>query len=170
MSRIELGYISGFHGIGGWVKVFSYTDPKENILNYPNWLLCHQGNWVPFKLENSKLTPRSVVAKLASLDDRTTAEKYIKARIAIEEQDLPVLSSDEYYWRDMLGLTVVNTTGQTLGQLKSIMQTGANDVLEIIGDNQRYLIPYTIGTHVIKVDIQNALITVDWDLSDDDSV
>lgn len=167
MSRVELGYISGFHGLAGWVKVFSYTDPKENILNYSNWLLLHKGDWIQFKLENSKLTPKSVVAKLFSLDDRTEAEKYLKAKIAIEEEDLPTLVQGEYYWRDLLGSTVINMTGEILGKLKAIIQTGANDVLEITNENKRYLIPYTFGVHVLKVDIHNALITVDWATSDD---
>ncbi len=163
MSLVELGYISGFHGVAGWVKVFSYTDPKENILNYPNWLLLYKGDWLEFKLENSKLTPKSVVAKLSSLDDRTQAEKYLKAKIAIKEQDLPPLTDGEYYWRDMLGLEVVNVTGESLGRLKSIMQTGANDVLEVVDeDNKRCLIPYTLGIHVLKIDLKKGVISVDW--------
>ena len=160
---VELGYLSGVHGVKGWFKVFSYTDPKENIFKCFNWLILHQGSWLDFKLEQSKLTGKGLIAKLSGINDRNCAEKYLKARVAINSSELPKLKEGEYYWRDLVGLYVTNKSNQSLGVVKSIMQTGANDVLMIVDEDKRILIPYIRDMYILDIDLQNQLITVDWD-------
>ncbi|AUD78419.1 ribosome maturation factor RimM [Kangiella profundi] len=160
-----VGKLNGASGIKGWVKVYSYTDPKENILNYSPWYLKLDGQWQKVSIINGREQGKTVVAQLEGCNDRNTAESYRGVEIAIEESQLPQLEDGEYYWRDLIGLTVVNLAGEELGTVKKMMETGANDVLVVkTASKEELLIPYVPEYSVMKVDLDSKQITVDWEL------
>lgn len=160
-----VGKLNGASGIKGWVKVYSYTDPKENILNYSPWYLKLDGQWQKVSIINGREQGKTVVAQLEGCNDRNTAESYRGVEIAIEESQLPQLEDGEYYWRDLIGLTVVNLAGEELGTVKKMMETGANDVLVVkTTSKEELLIPYVPEYSVMKVDLDSKQITVDWEL------
>ncbi|WP_018625497.1 ribosome maturation factor RimM [Kangiella aquimarina] len=160
-----VGKLNGASGIKGWVKVYSYTDPKENILNYSPWYLKLDGQWQQVSIINGREQGKTVVAQLEGCNDRNTAESYRGVEIAIEESQLPQLEEGEYYWRDLVGLTVVNMAGEELGTVKKMMETGANDVLVVkTASKEDLLIPYVPEYSVMKVDLDSKQITVDWEL------
>ncbi len=161
-TRITLGKISGVFGVKGWVKVHSYTDPREKIVDYGRWQLKHQGQWREVELADGKRQGKTVVAKLVGLDDRNEAELYRGAEIAIFQKQLEQLSEDEYYWHQLEGLKVITTEGVELGSVHHLLETGANDVLVVKGDRER-LVPFTVGHTVTEVDLDKQVITVDWD-------
>lgn len=160
-----VGKLNGASGIKGWVKVYSYTDPKENILNYSPWYLKLDGQWQQVSILNGREQGKTVVAQLEGCNDRNTAESYRGVEIAIEESQLPQLEEGEYYWRDLIGLTVVNMAGEELGTVKKMMETGANDVLVVkTTSKEELLIPYVPEYSVMKVDLESKQIMVDWEL------
>jgi len=163
---ITLGKISGVFGVKGWVKVHSYTDPREKIVEYKTWQIKHQGKWQTVELAGGKRQGKTVVAKLIGLDDRDEAMLYHGDEIAIRQQQLGQLEEGEYYWRQLEGLNVQTTDGLELGKVHHLLETGANDVLvvrEESGDKKERLIPFTIGHAVVEVDLSAQRITVDWD-------
>ncbi len=161
-SLISLGKISGVFGVKGWVKVHSYTDPREKIVEYGRWQLKHQGQWREVELQAGKRQGKTVVAKLVGLDDRNEAELYRGDEIAILPSQLESLEEGEYYWRQLKGLSVVTTEGVELGTVHNLLETGANDVLVVKGERER-LVPFTVGHTVTDVDLEAKIITVDWD-------
>ncbi|ACV26249.1 ribosome maturation factor RimM [Kangiella koreensis] len=162
-----VGKLNGASGIKGWVKVFSYTDPKENILNYSPWYLKLDGQWQQVLIINGREQGKTVVAQLEGCNDRNTAESYRGVEIAIDESQLPQLEEGEYYWRDLVGLTVVNVAGDEMGTVEKMMETGANDVLVVkTASKEELLIPYVPEYSVIKVDLESKQITVDWEFDD----
>ena len=96
------------------------------------------------------------------MNDRTEAESWIGLNISVDEADLPELDASEFYWRDLIGLTVEDVKGVELGEVIDIMQTGSNDVL-LLKDNagKSLAIPW-LDDVVIKVDIENGRIIADW--------
>lgn len=162
-----VGKLNGASGIKGWVKVFSYTDPKENILNYSPWYLKLDGQWQEASIINGREQGKTVVAQLEGCNDRNTAESYRGVEIAIDESQLPQLEDGEYYWRDLVGLTVVNVAGDEMGTVDKMMETGANDVLVVkTASKEELLIPYVPEYSVMKVDLESKQITVDWEFDD----
>lgn len=163
---IMLGKISGVYGVKGWVKIHSYTDPIEKIVEYSTWQLKRQGQWREVKLEGGKRQGKTVVAQLTGLDDRDEAMLYRGDEIAIYPQQLGQLQAGEYYWRELEGLDVVTTEGVELGKVQHLLETGANDVL-VVKDTKdakrERLIPFTQGHAVTEVDLDAQRITVDWD-------
>lgn len=164
-EKIIVGKINGVHGVKGWVKVFSETDPREGITQYNPWFLKQQGVWREVKLESGRRQAKTVVAKLEGYDDRDESLLLNGALIGINPEQLGVLSENEYYWRDLMGCRVVNQQGIELGLVNRLIETGANDVLVVISekDSREHLIPWTLGHAVIEVDLEHDLITVDWE-------
>jgi 16S rRNA processing protein RimM len=162
MTEVILGRIAGVFGVRGWVKVFSHTEPREGILKYQNWLLKRGNGWQAVKVEDGKPHGKSVIAKLADVDDRETAAELLDAEIAVPREDLPQTGDGEFYWSDLEGLQVVHRDGRLLGKVAYLMATGANDVLVVDGDGE-CLIPFVMGEVILDVDLGKGRISVDWD-------
>ena len=163
---IQIGYIQGVFGIKGWLKVFSFCRPKEQILRYTTWQLHFNGDEKSFPIEQGKEHGAGIIVKLAGIDTRTQAEALNKATIWVPVSDLAQLSKDEYYWYQLIGLNVETIEGQSLGIIEHLIETGANDVLVVtnIANKQQILIPYIRGKVVKQVDLDQKLMIVDWQI------
>lgn len=161
-DTIQAGRITGLYGIRGWVKVYSYTRPRDNIIQYSPWLVKLNGQWRSFEIAEARVHGKGVIARLEGYQDRTQATELIGSDIEIRREQLPELSEDEYYWSDLEGMEVRTNSGQSLGTVDHLLETGANDVLVIKGERER-LIPYLRGDVIVDIDRQTNTITVDWD-------
>ena len=157
-----LGRIAGLFGVKGWVKVFSYTEPREAILEYDRWFLKQDDVWQATKVAEGKRHGKSVIARLEGIDDRETAAGLIGRDVAIERDDMPGPEDGRYYWSDLEGLKVVHRDGTELGRVAYLLETGANDVLVTDGAKER-LIPFVADKVILDVDIAAGVITVDWE-------
>lgn len=159
---VDIGRIAGVFGIKGWIKVYSYTDPKENILNYNPWYLSGQGATVCYHVVDGTHHGKGIIVKLKAINSREDAAKLNGQNIVINRDQFGPSGKDQYYWIDLTGLNVVTGVGQVLGKVDSLIETGANDVLVVKGERER-LIPFIQGQFVKKVDMEAGEIIVDWD-------
>jgi 16S rRNA processing protein RimM len=176
---LVVGKITGGHGIKGWVKIHSYTDPQENFLRFGHWMLRRPGGVEPIDFDDGRVQGKGLVAHIAGVDDRTLAESYSGLEVAVPAGSLPVLEEGDYYWSQLQGLQVWcrdrnrqdSDERVLLGNVDYLIETGANDVLVVkpsagsIDDRER-LIPYLPGDVVKAVDLDRAVIEVDWFLED----
>ncbi len=158
---IVVGRIAGVYGVKGWVKIYSHTQPLENILSYSPWLITLEGEWQPIEVEVGKRHGKGVVAKLKGYEDRDEALKLRGVDIAIRSEQRALLDENEFYWSDLIGLRVVSREGIEFGHIDSLMETGANDVLVVKGEQQR-LIPYLRPQVVKSIDLSASQMVVDW--------
>ena len=159
---ISVGKISGVFGIKGWVKVFSYTEERSNILQYSPWLLKKANDSKTFKVLDGNLQGHVIIAQLEGICDRDQAANLIGSEIFITHEQLPKAASGEYYWSDLIGLKVENTIGVDFGVISGLLETGANDVVVIHGDKER-CIPFLQGQTVVRIDLEAGKMLVDWD-------
>lgn len=160
---IELGYIAGAHGVKGWVRVHSWTEPREAILDYRPWLLGDECRAVT-ALEGGR-HGKTVIAALPGVEDRDQALALVRQKIAVRRSQLPPPPPGVYYWADLQGLEVVTTEGLALGRVARMLETGANDVM-VLEDGQERLVPFVVGQTVTRVDLDAGLIEVDWNPED----
>jgi 16S rRNA processing protein RimM len=158
---INVGAVFGVFGIKGWVKVFSYTDPRENILNYSPWHLDWNGERTAFMVTEGRRHGKGIITHLQGIDTREEAGRLCGARISIAREQLLPLPANQYYWSDLVGLTVYTRSGRELGRVKSIIETGANDVLVLDGERER-LIPFVLREVVEHIDLAAGTMRVDW--------
>ena len=167
VTEICLGSITGSHGIKGWLKVYSYTDPVEAIFDYSPWILRKGDSEQRIVVKKGQLHAKKLVANLAGVDTRNQADELAGFEIYIAKAALPELDEGDFYWFQLVGLDVVNRDGQGLGKVGHMMETGANDVMVVRPtdesiDNEERLIPYVDGEVVLKVDREAREILVDW--------
>ena len=157
---ICVGHILGAQGIKGWVRVFSNTSPRENIVKYSPWLIEQGDTLKPTRVEG-RLQGKNVLARLEGIEDRNQAEELIGCQLYIEPQQLPRLQAGDYYWSDLIGLAVESLAAEPLGVVESMMETGADDVMVLNGDRER-LIPFVMDDIVREVDLDAKRLVVDW--------
>ncbi|NVJ61770.1 MAG: ribosome maturation factor RimM [Gammaproteobacteria bacterium] len=168
---VVVGKITSAFGVKGGVKVFSYTKPRLNIVNYDPWFLKVEGDWREFKGVKGRQQGKSIAVELHGVEDRNAAEKLSGTLIGITSEQLPELNDDEFYWRDLEGMSVINLQDVPFGKVSHLIETGSNDVLvvhETAAEREEgkkrkeRMIPFTKQA-VIDIDKESRIITVDWD-------
>jgi 16S rRNA processing protein RimM len=157
---VILGHVSGVHGVQGWVRIHSLTEPREAIFEYQPWLLGESRESV--RVLRHEGQGNRLIARLENAEDRDQAEALVAREIAVYRDQLPPLPGDSYYWTDLVGLSVRLEDGSPLGTIERMLATGANDVMVVRGDRER-LIPFVPGPYVKKVDLAAGEVVVDWD-------
>lgn len=142
--------------------MFSFTRPREAILDYDRWFLSQDGEWRPAKVVEGKQHSKTVIVRLDGVHDRDQAAALIGKDIAISRDDLPKTEVGSYYWADLEGMQVLHRDGTELGEVAYLMETGANDVLVTKGERER-LIPFIADQVILDVDFAKGIITVDWE-------
>lgn len=163
-----LGQVTSVFGTQGWVKVYSYTEPRDNIFQYPEWRLGGGSELSSYKLLTGRWHVKALLAKLESIDDRDRASSLCGSEIRVATSELAPLEEGEYYWYQLEGLRVMTADNQDLGAVDHLIETGANDVLVIRPDsasmdNRQRLIPYLPEQCVTDVRLESGLMIVDWD-------
>ncbi len=160
---VIMGRVAGAYGIQGWLKIQPYTAEPGNLADYRTWWLGNETQgWRELDVLQSALHGRTVVAQLMGCHDRNTAEKYKGLLVAIPRNRLPVPDEDEYYWSDLIGLSVVNEAGEHLGVVDTLQETGANQVLCVTGRNGEIILIPFIASAIKQVDLAGKVIRVDW--------
>jgi 16S rRNA processing protein RimM len=162
-KTVVLGRVSGLFGVTGWVKVFSYADPRDAILDYPAWLISINGEWCRYELVEGRRHGKTIIARLRGVDDRDSASALVNATIGVKRSALPEAEAGRYYWSDLEGLSVEDSAGKPLGAVAYLLETGANDVLVVRQDEREILIPFVTGEVVKGVDLAKGVISVDWE-------
>ena len=161
-KRIVIGKVGGPFGVKGWIKLLSWTEPRDKITRYPAWQLKLGGGWREWKVVEGHAHGKGVIARLEGVTDRDQATALMGAEIAVWRSELGETKPGEYYWADLIGMDVELESGRPLGKVDGLMATGANDVLVVKGERER-LIPFIHGQVIKRVDTAKGLIQVDWD-------
>lgn len=179
-DAIEVGRIVGAFGIKGWIRVQPFSSDPKALFSSRRWFLRPSETAGPrppmlpplLRITHSKEQGDGVVAAAQEVPDRTAAEALKGARIFIARSSFPTAGTDEYYWIDLIGLTVVNRDGAVLGSVTDLLDTGVHSVLRVRRpdaapgaslDESERLIPF-VAAYVDDVNLAERRITVDWGL------
>ena len=149
------------------MRLASFTAPPEGLLGYQHWLLRRKRGadawdaWRRVQLETVKPHGQGFIASFGCVRDRDAAAALAGAEIGVRASCLPPLEADEFYWRDLMGLTVIDQDGRTLGVVQGLIATGAHDVLAIKGCDE-VLIPF-VAAYVTAVLPGEGRICVRWE-------
>ncbi|WAJ71237.1 ribosome maturation factor RimM [Catenovulum adriaticum] len=168
-NNIVVGRLGAVYGIKGWLKVSSFTDEPESIFSYSPWSVGRDKLWQEVNIVEWRRHNKGLIVKLENVDVREKAQLLTGMDICVSPEQFPDLSEDEYYWRDLVGLSVVNLNGYNMGVVKSLLETGSNDVLVVKGNTNdafsisERLIPLIEDQVIKSIDTDTKLITVDWE-------
>ncbi|MBO4576185.1 MAG: ribosome maturation factor RimM, partial [Neisseriaceae bacterium] len=156
-NLVPMGYVKQATGIKGWIKIKADTEFADGLMDYQRWFLGRNGNWQEYTPESGKLAPDGFQAKLVGIDDRTSAETLKGMTIAVLREDFAATDDDEYYWTDLVGLTVKNPQGEILGVVSGLQESGAHDILVVKGAEKQILIPF-VAQFILTVNLSEKLI------------
>ena len=163
---VIMGRIVAPYGIFGWVKILPDTETIDGLFDYDTWWIGTDNTWQEFEIETAKVHNDVLVAKLTGVDDRDAALRCKGKQVAVPRDQLPEADEGEYYWSDLISLSVKNKQDIDFGKITDVFETGANDVLVVNIDgapkSSERLIPF-VADVVLEVDITAKTMLVDWD-------
>ncbi len=179
-DAIEVGVVVGPWGIKGAFKVHAHATDPQALFSSRRWFLqppASQGPRRPalpllLRVTQAREQGGVVVATAQEVADRAAAESLHGARVFVARSSFPTAGDDEYYWVDLIGLSVLNREGVTLGTVVDLIDTGAHSVLRVCRPNvapdstaelAERLIPF-VAAYIDSVDPAARLIRVDWGL------
>ncbi len=159
-NLIAVGRVSGTHGIRGQLRLRSYSGNLATLQAvHQVTLRLPDGSCRVYPLSRVTRHGESFLLTLGGFDTINQVLGLVGSELCLCREQLPEPDEDEYYWQDLLGLTVVTDRGQVLGAIGDIMETGANDIYLVHGNGHDYLIP-AIGDVVTKVDLATRTMTI----------
>jgi len=180
---IEVGYVAAAYGIRGWIKVEPHADDASALLHARRWWLLPAPapgvvtpsvapatgvEVVGIKIAQSREHSGTVVAQATGVSERNVAEALKGRRVWIRRVDFPTPEEDEFYWVDLIGCTVLNEQGESLGEVSGLIDNGAHQILQVAyqlpeGGAGERLVPF-VDAYLRTVDIAGKRIVVDWGL------
>lgn len=166
-SLIKVAELKKPYGIHGWLWVFSFTEDREAIFDMQPWVINTAMGQKTLTVKNWRQQGKGYVVQLSEVPDRNIAETMFGVSIWAEKDNLSALAEDEYYWADLIGLTVISQSENvSLGRVKELFETGAHAIMVVEPtadsvDGEERLIPWhkqTIG----DVNLLDNTIRVDW--------
>lgn len=181
-DAVEVGRIVDAWGVKGWIKVQPFASDPQALFSSKRWFLKPAddaavkrpasaqpaGQPLPqlLKIVQAKNHGDVVVAQVQEVEDRSGAEALRGARIFVGRSSFPTADPDEYYWVDLIGMSVVNREQEALGTVVGLIDTGPHSVLRIQPADpqaEERLLPF-VAAYVDDVNTAEKRITVDWGL------
>ncbi len=163
-----MGRVVDAFGIRGWVKIEPFTEYLDSLLDYKTWWL-HPRNKADLKqaylVDEVQVHGKVLVAALKNIGDRDQALALKGMTIIVSRADFPEAEEDEYYWHDLMKMQVILKSGEVLGQVINMMETGAHDLLVVENAQKKQILIPFVEQYVLQVDRETKIITVDWDLA-----
>lgn len=164
---LEVGTVGKAHGIRGQFKLYSASNQPENFLHYPEIILaCATGKLLTLSLDAIRLQGNFAVVSSSSITTRNQAVALTGCRVWVKEDHLPTLGDDEFYWRDIMGASVISRAGDEIGVLTNIFTAGSTDILVIKNGAEEVLIPaqpnflHAVTTSQIIVDLPPGMLEI----------
>ncbi len=160
-AYLLVGRILGPHGISEELKVKIYSGNSFNFCNDREIFLQHKKNndFMVFNIRQVRGSLKNIILSLKKFDDRDHASALTGMDIWMAKKDLQHPDKDEFYWYQLIGMTVMTCEGNTMGTLDHIIETGANDVYVVKQGENEYLIP-ALKDVVESIDLNKGIIIV----------
>lgn len=158
-DKFRVGVIANTHGIRGEVKVFPTTEDVTRFKKLKEVLLDTGKGDLKLEVEAARFFKNLVIVKFKGIDNINDIEMYKGKDLYVTRENAIPLNEGEYYLADIIGADVYTDDGEKFGELKDILETGANLVYVVMHDGKEVLLP-VIPECVKKVDAEGKKITV----------
>jgi 16S rRNA processing protein RimM len=159
-NLLLVGKVSRPHGLGGLLRIWSYTESEETFLNSGKvYLRLESGQIRAHKVLSVIAHKNAFLMKLEGLHTVDAAEKCRNAAILMEKRSLQREGEDEYFWHELIGLEVYLNTGRSIGTIRHILRTGSNDIYVVQEGEKEILIP-AIHDVVEEIDLDGKKMVV----------
>ena len=166
-NKIVIAKFAAPYGIAGQIKIVSYCNPKSNIIGYKSFYIYREQKFLQLDIvEKRVFAEDKIIFKISGYDSPEAVRVFTNSNIYISRAELPPLEENEYYWNDLVGCEVRNLSGETLGVVDYLFNSGANDIIAVKNEenNQIHFVPYLKDSVIKEVSLDRACIVIDWKL------
>lgn len=153
-EKLRVGVIASTHGVRGEVKVFPTTDSAKRFGKIKKVIMDTGKEELDLEIEGVKFFKQFAILKFKGIDNINDIEKYKGKDLYIMRENAQKLGRNEYFIADLIGLKVREDSGKTLGILKDVIETGANDVYVVEMEDKKELLIPAIKQCILKVDVE----------------
>jgi 16S rRNA processing protein RimM len=158
---VEVGRLGAAHGVRGWLRVQSYTDPPQRLFEWKHWRLqSERGAAHEVTLVEARAQGNGWIARFEGIEEREAASRLTGQMVLVDREELGTATGREHFRADLVGFEVKNVEGVLLGVLDHFVDTPGNAVMVIKGEREHW-VPVT-GQHLRSVDTDARRMTVDW--------
>lgn len=162
-NLVVMGHITGAFGVQGWIKIHADTMAPHSLFAYPVWYLGQfSRTWRAYQFVAGQVHRHVPIAQIETITNRDEALQLQGLLIAIPRTQLPKAEDEEYYWADLVGMSVCNQHGEALGIIEKLVSSPAHDILVVQQGAFRRLIPF-VSAIVTQVDQSCRSVTVLWE-------
>ena len=159
-ERLEVGQIVNTFGINGFVKVYPYVDDISRFDNLKKVHIKLKKEEKELQIEEVKYQKNMVLVKFKGIETVENAEKLRNSFVEIDRADAIPLEEGQYFIADLLGLDVFLDTGEKLGVLEDIYNTGSSDIYVVKNElGKQFLLPY-IDEVIKQINLEEGKIIV----------
>jgi len=159
LRYLAIGRVVRAHGLHGEVSVTILTEFPERFETTEWVYLGNEFEATPYRLERYRWHKKNLLLTLSGVANRTQAEQLRGQFVQVPLEEAVPLPEGTYYLYQLIGLQVITVDGQSLGSVHDILETGANDVYVVEGDERQILLP-AIDDVIQSVDIEAGQIVV----------
>ncbi len=160
MESILIGNVANIHGIKGEIKIYPYTDDILNLTNLKS-IYFDKELKEKYKIKRARVHKNMLVIKLEGINDANEALELKTKDVYIPRNALKELDDNTYYIEDLLFSDIVEEeSGNVIGKLTYVFNTGANDVYEVEREDKSKIYLPAISDVIKKVDIKSKKIYV----------
>jgi 16S rRNA processing protein RimM len=159
-TPVIVARIAKAHGLRGEVVLELLSDVTGRIEETSDFLLMNRENIVrQLNVESFRILSGRYAVKFEGIDDRTGAEELRGNYLAVPDEEIGLLSADQFFIHDLVGMSVQLKNGKVIGIVRNVLKTGGVDLLEV-GDQGEILIPFT-SEICVDVSLEDRRITID---------
>lgn len=160
LDLVRVGRIAKAHGIQGEVVVRPDAAGSASLLTQQAaFLKPRDGEPERVEIASARTMHEAWLVRFAGCEDRTAAEKLAGREVWLPREALPALGEGEFYVEDLIGSEVRSVSGERLGEVVEVIETGAVPILEIQGD-RRFQVPL-VDTFVKEIDVEDGVVVVE---------
>lgn len=156
---LAVGLMRRPHGVHGEIMVEVLTDYPERLK--PGDTLYRGDERTPVTIATRRQHNKGILLSFEGINDRDEIGTYRNTYLYVDLNDWPPLPEGEYYDFELLGLEViVKETGEVLGELTDILETGANDVYVVTAESGQEILLPAIPEVILDIDLDTAKMSV----------
>jgi len=158
-SHVVIGKVAKAQGLDGGLKVIPFSGNPDDLLPYRQIFLGRGSDQQIYTVEKCRAHGKFAVVKLREIVDRNDSEAHVGFDVSVLKSQMPALAPDEFYWHELVGMSVRTDQGQDLGQVTSLIATGAHDVMVVTGHDHEYLIP-VLQEIIVQQDTEAGILVI----------
>ena len=157
---LRVGVITSTHGIRGEVKVFPTTDDPQRFKKLKKCIITGKRENIEVEVSSVKFFKQYVILKFKEFDNINDIEQYVKRDLMVTRENAVECAPGEYFICDLMGLEVITDEGEVIGKLTDVLETGANNVYEVTGQNGKTILIPVIEQCILEHDMEKRMVKV----------